>query len=415
MKNMLLGFSLFAVSMVTNSLAAGMVSDEASLKTAIAKANADSSLTTIVFEKDAKISLTSPVIYTGKQSLTLQGNGAVIDGAKAGRFVLDKKLLAYTKDASLVFKTAADISINKLSVVNSATRGIAVKIPDTAEGKAIKVSLHQVSILNSALYGLHIDDNADEFDDGTHGSAIGITLNISHSSIMGNGTGAIDFDGIRVDERGQGSIQATIISTHIDENGGDGLELDEAGAGHVTAILKHVSLNDNGFYNKDDLDDGFDIDERGAGNIEASLFKVLVNGNKDEGLDFDESGKGNVKVRLQHVIVMDTKDEGIKIDEQGVGNLHADLSDVMVMNGTDDGIQITEVGKGRIKAVLLKVTATDNKKYGVQIGQWLEKDEKQSVENAGTVKVEQLTLSGNGNGDELRLYNVSVEHISPKQ
>jgi hypothetical protein len=57
----------------------------------------------------------------------------------------------------------------------------------------------------------------------------------------------IDFDGIRVDERGQGDIHATIINTHIDSNGGDGLELDEAGRGSIDTILKHVTFNDNGF------------------------------------------------------------------------------------------------------------------------------------------------------------------------
>lgn len=276
-----------------------------------------------------------------------------------------------------------------------------------AQSEDIKVSLDAVDIHGSALYGLHIDDNADEFDDGEIGSAIGIELNISDSSFKDNGIGAIDFDGIRVDERGQGDIHATIINTHIDSNGGDGLELDEAGRGSVDTILKHVTFNDNGFYNEEDLDDGFDIDERGAGDIDVSLFKVLLNRNQDEGLDIDESGSGSVKVKLQHVIVMDTVDEGIKIDEHGAGNVETMFSNVMVMDGGDDGIQVTEQGNGYIESELQKVSATNNNKSGVKIEQWFEKDEKLSVEKVGVLHLKKLALTGNGS--ELQLHNVNVE------
>ncbi len=409
MKKLLLGVSMLVAIAATNTWAANKVTDAASLNFAIDAANVDSSIKKIVFAKNAQISLNSPVIYTGSQNLTLHGNRATIDGENAGSFTLDNELLASTDDGSLVFNTTGDITIEKLNIVNSATRGLVINIPEDAQGDDIQVTLDKVNIRDSALYGLHIDDNADEFDDGNIGSAIGIELYISHSSFIRNGIGAIDFDGIRVDERGQGDIHAIIINTHIDGNGGDGLELDEAGSGNVDATMKHVTLNDNGFYNAKDLDDGFDIDEAGEGDIEVSLFKVQANRNKDEGLDFDEADAGNVKVKLHRVLVMNTLDEGIKIDEQGAGNIDVKFSNVMVMDGGDDGIQITEQGKGRIEAELKKVSATHNDKYGVKIEQWFEKDEKKSVEKAGTLKVKKLTLSGNGSGDELQLHNIFVE------
>ena len=409
MKHQIIRIVFFAMLASTNALAADTVSDEAALIRAIARANTDSSINKIVFSKNAQISLTSPVIYTGKQNLILQGNGATLDGTNAGSFVLDNELLAHTNDATLVFNTRGNISISELSIINSATRGLLIKIPVDAQGKDIQVFLDKVDIKGSALYGLHIDDNEDEFDDGEIGSAIGIELTILHSSFTHNGIGAIDFDGIRVDERGQGGIYARIIKTHIDGNGADGLELDEAGAGNVGAVLKHVTFNDNGYYNKDDLDDGFDIDEGGAGDVEVSLLEVLVNRNQDEGLDFDEADAGNVKVTMRRVIVMDTKNEGIKIDEQGAGNIDAEFFRVTAMNGNDDGIQITEQGKGRIKARLNSVSATDNDKYGVKIEQWDIKGEDASIEEAGELKIKELTLSGNGQGDELELHNVIAE------
>ena len=408
MKHIITSLSLLAILAVANVQAAVKVSDEATLIDAFAMASADSSINKIVFAKNALITLHAPVIYTGTQDLSLQGNGATIDGANAGNFTLDDKLLASTDDGTLVFNTAGDITIQKLSVINSATRGIVIDIPLDAQGDDIQVTLDNVEIRGSALYGLHIDDNEDQFDDGEIGSAIGIELYISYSSFIRNGIGAIDFDGIRVDERGQGDIHAIIIKTHIDDNGGDGLELDEAGPGSVDATLKHVTFNDNGYYNEADLDDGFDIDERGAGDIDVSLFKVLANRNQDEGLDFDEADAGNVKVKLSRVIVMNTTDEGIKIDEKGAGSIEARFTNVMVMDGGDDGIQMTEQGAGRIDAELKKVSATDNKKYGVQIEQWFEKDEKKSVEKAGTLRVKKLTQSGNGSGAKLKVNNIEV-------
>ena len=393
----------------TAAIANDKVYDEASLQEAITAANTDSRINRIVFERNALLSLTTPIIYTGKQALTLIGNGAVIDGSQAGSFVLDGDLSAITEDGTLVFNTAANINIRKLTVENSATRGIVVNIPDDAEGNDIRIVLHKVNVTGSALYGVHIDDNADEFDDGTDGSAIGIELNINHSNFVGNGTGAIDFDGVRVDERGAGDIEAMILNTHIDGNGGDGIELDEAGDGDVDATMFHVTVNNNGFYDEEDLDDGFDIDEAGDGNIEVRLFNVEAKNNMDEGLDFDEAGNGDVELKLTRVTAFNNADEGIKVDEEDAGNIDATLKKVQVEGSGDDGIQFTELGAGEIETVLKKVSATDNKKYGIKIEQWFVEDEAAPVEEPGTVKAKQVSLSGNGKGDEIKTNNVTVK------
>jgi len=406
MKLKILNLSLLVVLFASNVQAAGKVSDEASLIDAFAMASVDSSINKIEFKKNALIILSAPVIYTGTQSLLLNGNGVIIDGSAAGSFDLDSDLIATTTDATLVFNTAANITIKKLTVVDSATRGIVVNIPATAQGDDIQVTLHKVNIVGSALYGLHIDDNKHEFDEGTEGSALGIELNITQSSFIDNGIGAIDFDGIRVDERAHGDIHAMISDTHIDANGGDGIELDEAGDGNVDATMRHVTLNGNGFYNEDDLDDGFDIDEAGSGDIDVTLFEVEAIYNRDEGLDFDEEDDGNVKVKLRRVTVIDTTDEGIKLDEEGAGNIKARFFKVEVKTSGDDGIQITELGEGRIDAELEKVTVVDNEKYGIQIEQWGIECEEPSLGTAGALKVKAVTLRGNTKGDEMKLHNV---------
>lgn len=388
---------------------AAPVGDEASLQAAIAAANVDSGIHKIVFAKNAHIQLTQPVVFTGGQALKVVGNGAVIDGSLAGSFVLDADLTAVTEDGTLVFNTAGDLRISNLSVINSATRGIVVNIPENAEGDDIAIRLHNVSITDSALFGLHIDDNADEFDDGVAGSAIGIDLRINKSSFVGNGTGAIDFDGIRVDERGEGSINSVIINTHIDANGGDGIELDEAGNGDVDSTMINVTLNANGFYNEDDLDDGFDIDEADAGDINARLINVQVNDNMDEGLDFDEAGEGDIELDIVNLQALGNADEGIKADEEDAGDIDVKLVKVSVAESGDDGVQFTELGEGKIEAKLVNVTANDNSKYGIKMGQWVVEDEPAHIEPAGSLKAYKVTMSGNGKGDDFDLNNIEIK------
>jgi hypothetical protein len=400
--------TMAASSAVAKNDRVNRVDSEASLRAAIEAANYDSTIKSIIFKKGTKISLHAPVIYTGHQALTVYGNGSEIDGSLAGHFELDGNLTAITEDGSLVFNTASNITIHKLTVSHSATRGIVINIPADAHDKDIEVTLDKVIISHSALYGLHIDDNADDFDEGFVGSDIGIDLKISQSSFIGNGTGAIDFDGIRVDERGKGDIHAVIMQTHIDGNGGDGIELDEAGEGDVYASMMHVTLNGNGFYNAADLDDGFDIDEADAGSIEVNLFDVEVNDNQDEGLDFDEAGEGHIHAVLRKITAQNNFNEAIKIDEEDAGDIAARMTKIDASNNGDDGIQLTESGEGKIISNLHQVTADNNNKYGIKMEQWVVEDEEESIEPAGKLTVKRVEMSGNGNGDDVKINNVML-------
>ncbi len=389
-------------------MATTLVDNAQSLQSAINAANTNTSISEIVFAENAKIKLNAPVIYTGTQSLALLGNNAIIDGSAAGNFKIAEDLTAVTTDASLIFNSAANLHFSQLTIVNSASRGLLVNIPDKAKGDDISIVMNQVKIIGSALYGLHIDDNANEFDEGQMGSDIGINLVIKHSTFTNNGIGAIDFDGVRVDERGPGSIQAFITDTKIDSNGGDGIELDEAGSGDVNVTMIDVSVSNNGFYNTLDLDDGFDIDEAGDGNITATLLNLVVNNNLDEGLDFDESGDGDVLVKMHQIVAEHNSDEGIKIDEEDAGNIQTLLSNITVNNSGDDGLQLTELGEGNIQGQLIDVTITQSTKLGLKAEMWNQEDETTTSETAGSLQISRLVLLNNGKGDKPGVNNINV-------
>jgi len=412
MKQLFINAVLVTVMATTGAIAKNSpvveVDSEMSLRAAIDSANHDDRIKKIIFKNNVHIELNAPVIYSGTQELEVFGNNAVIDGHNAGSFELGEDLIAITEDASLIFNTASNITIHELSVVNSAARGIVINIPLDAHGTDIEVTLDRVNISNSALYGLHVDDNADAFDNGLVGSDIGVNLKISHSSFTQNGIGAIDFDGVRVDERGLGGIYAEITDTHIDMNGGDGIELDEAGPGDVVVNMRHGTLNENGFFNSKDLDDGFDIDEAGAGDVEVMFFDIEVKSNQDEGLDFDESGEGDVYAVLRNVTAMTNFDEAIKIDEEGDGDILVRMAKVIADDNGDDGIQLTELGEGVINAWLKKVNATNNVKYGIKLEQRVVEDEVRPLGVPGRLKVKKVVLNGNHKGNTIKTNNVNV-------
>ncbi len=354
-----------------------------SFRAAIELANSDSSYTEIDFNPGlGPINLVSSVIFIGPQPLMISGENTTIDGSGIG--------------AGNTFETTMTkyLSIKDLAVEDSTAKGILVSVPLDADSD-VMVTLDNVTITGSSLYGLHIDDNSNDEDDEGEGAPIGVIMTLMDSSFTGNGTGELDFDGVRVDERGNGGISAYVFNTAIDANGGDGMELDEGQNGNVELYMSDSSLNENGFFNEEDLDDGLDIDEGGQGNILVTMMSVDVNGNYDEGLDFDEAGQGNVKLNLTDITAEENMDEGIKVDEEDDGSINAQLTNVSVSDGGDDGIQMESVDKGQLHALMTNVTSTGNAKYGVK----LETDDK------GWLKHTNSDFSGNDDGD-LELVNV---------
>ena len=403
-RSLVLGWVLLAGG---QAFAGQPVTSEESLRQALRDAAGASSPVSVVLAEGVHIPVHQPLVYAGSQPLTIEGNGALLDGAYAGTFTMNADGSAVTEDATFVFRTAASVTLRNLAVVNSATRGIVVTVPETATGEA-RVSLEHVTVDRAALYGLHVDDNADAFDDGQKGSAAGIHLVLEDVLIRGAGTGALDFDGVRVDERGEGGIRAEFRRVRVENNGGDGIELDEAGPGDVQVSGQHVVLNDNGFYNDADLDDGFDIDEADEGNLIVELSDTGLNGNQDEGLDFDEAGDGDARVMITSLQARRTRGEAIKLDESGAGDLEVQLRQIRVEEGGDDGIQLTEQGPGQIQGELTDVKADRNRKFGIRIGQWLVEDETVTSEPSGSLRLRNVQLHGNGKGDEISTHQVRL-------
>lgn len=375
-----------STAIASNTVVVTNNSDDGSANTfrwAIEQANSDPSVTSIIFDIEDTVEITSTVIYTGSQELSIVGNNSKIDGTLA------------TEGDLFVAQTSAPLVIDNITFQNSNGRCVVVEVPTSATDD-VSFFMKNSAITGCGLYGLHIDDNSNLEDDAGTGADAGIIMVLRNSTFTNSGIGALDYDGVRVDERGNGSITATIADTIINANGGDGIELDEGGSGDVSLTMTNTTINDNGFFNEEDLDDGLDIDEADDGSIYANIVGVTANNNLDEGIDLDEAGNGNAIVSFTNVTADGNKDESIKVDEEDNGDIKAIFVNTTVKNSGDDGIQIEELGAGRLYVFGEQVTLTDNAKYGVKLGQYSTEDTTEA--SPGWVSG---TASGEGNAKGL--------------
>lgn len=368
-------------------------SGEGSFRAAVDAASADPAIDTIEFDGALAVTLASEVHYEGSQDLAIAGNGSTLTGDCP---------LASTWDGGLFASySAASISLGDISFADSCNNGVGVFIPEDASGEVV-ISLDNVSITGSRFHGLYADgqDSTGVYntDDVPHpecqdphpvDSKAGIVLYAMNSHIDGNGTVApdgvnwiqpepisceageleltgcpYDFDGIRLDDGGQGGIAALIVDSSANGNLADGIEYDERGQGDVLSWAYGLEVSANGETTAypildcdgddvEDLDDGFDIDEEDNGELHAYFADVLVLDNRDEGLDLDEAGNGSATLVIEGAVANGNEDQGIKLDESDNGSLSATLYGVEA-NGSlsQHGTEFTEEDNGSLDVVI---------------------------------------------------------------
>ena len=334
------------------------------------------------------------LFYTNSVPLTLNGNDTIIDGSG----LASEDILRSTG--------GADLTVNGLSFVNGPANGLNVSLPAGATD-VVDLAFNDVTFEGNGLNGLLVNDQAeDEVNPGGSDSNASIHLDLINVNVLNNGFAALDFDGVRINEGGEGDLRFTMSGGLVDGNGGDGIELDEVGDGSVLADLQGVSFSNNGSQNiEEDPDDGFDIDEAGSGDIILMMESVTLTDNEDEGLDLDEDDAGNIEVVLESSIGSGNIDENFKFTENGRGNLRASFFDVTSTGSVDsDGVGFEEdeddeiPGRGGLFVLLVDSTFADNDGAGIKAGQF--------QEGRGILSSFFTTLDNNG--DDVVATNVAV-------
>lgn len=414
-----------------------------SFRAAVDAANDDDSIDKIRFAPGLVVDLETEVVYIGEQDLEIDGKGAIVSGAGG-----DAAANTTWGGGLFVSESAGDLEITNISFVDSFNNGVALFLPP--DSGDVKIVLDRVTISESQFHGLLVDGQSTtgyNTDDVIHedcmdpypfDAGVTIEIEIKNSTIVGNGalddsfdtsiaTGCPqDFDGVRVDQGGDGDIEADIENSHFDGNLADGMELDETEDGGVYADVKNSTFDGNGEtmppsdrFDLTDFDDGFDIDEAGNGDIVAKVKNTSLSGNFDEGLDLDEAGEGDVEVEVKNSVADGNTDEGLKADEEdggnvqveikntsssysqdddgisfvetGDGNLEADIKNSQFDGNAGDGINIGTVGDGVLEAEVKNSNATDNGGRGIDT-------EHDGDDPGSTLDVKNSDLSGNDDG-----------------
>jgi hypothetical protein len=355
-----------------------------SFRNAIAMANSNSSIHRIVIDSSVDvIALQNTVFFTGKQELTIEGNGATLDGTNAGG-------PAFQVGDPLQGGGGGHLTVLDLAVINAPGEGIAYYVPGDARG-VVRISLSNVEISGNGRHGVLIndqvdpsvpeDENGDPISPGPNpngsDASVEVTVLGSHFSGNGNteGVSVSDNDGLRVNEGGRGDLKLTVRLSVFEENGADGIEVDERGDGSALVDMLQTELLANGPFDPADLDDGFDIDEWNNGDVVASVVSSSANDNHEEGFDFNENDAGDMHVTMELVSANGNNEEGIDLEEDddfaGGGDLVAEISRAEASNNGpgdgDAGVKIREKGEGNLEATLNRVETLNNSFDGIQI------------------------------------------------
>jgi hypothetical protein len=333
-----------------------------SFRQAVLKANTDPSIGTIRFDRGlGPIRLFQPIVYSGNQALVIRGEAARLDGVELAAGA-----------SALVAEGGGDLTIAELTVVRAPGNGITIKVPDLATG-VLRIRLHEVTIRENGLHGVLINDQAeyliDPASESEAGSAASLLVEVTDSRFERNGFALIDSDGLRVNEGGEGSLEANVRGTRFANNGADGLELDERSVGDAKFALRHTTLIGNGSFTSEDLDDGIDVDEGGDGDLIGRFNDVVASRNFEQGVDLNENGMGDLRVFMADVLAAENNQEGIEFEEDddvaGGGDIEAELVRVTARRnggaGGDAGLKLREKGDGDLVARLVEAVSVDNR------------------------------------------------------
>lgn len=114
-----------------------------------------------------------------------------------------------------------------------------------------------------------------------------------------------------------------------------------------------IVANDNGV---EFGSDGIGIEERDGGRVDARFTQVTADGNGDNGIDIkedeneedaeEESDSGDLLVRMTQVSTSSNLDYGLNIEEFSDGNLDFQATSLRTNDNGGDGSQVQEEGAG---------------------------------------------------------------------
>jgi hypothetical protein len=427
--NLIITFLICTIVFLTNVVLAHSYvvsnskdSGDGSIRAAIENANKSAGANVIYIKSGNNIKILSSLSYTSTAPLFIYGQGQTIH-AMDDFTILESTNGGDMSIHSINFRGPGGFNIeNRADLDGVGGKGILLNVRDNQYGM-VKLVLNDVKVSDVANHGIHVSDCDVGATCGAGGGGAGggspasISVSLNNVVVDNVGQGMFDADGLRVDERDNGDLIASILNSSFTRVGADGVELDEGQAGSVIAQIENTSFNNNGYYCHPDIleaylpeedegefedgqmtesavppaitgspddgcferevslydsgfveeyefgidvDDGFDVDEAGPGDIYAEVTRSTIIGNWDEGLDFDEEQEGSINMTIIDTIALSNTDDGYKHSEEGPGNVSAFVINSSSEDNGGKGFVFEEEEAGNVMIMAQDVTTSNN-------------------------------------------------------
>lgn len=341
------------------------------LRAALEEANSDSTVVSIRFDSQMNVHPGAPLVYTGKQPLTIDGNLSGLWGF-------------YGQGDIFQVHARNTITFRRIAILYGQGVGIKVVVPPDASG-TIRVVMQQVTIYGNRGHGLLINDLTeflvDEATTSTAGSPASLRVEIDGIDLMRNGveeySGGMaprlpELDGARINEGGDGHLVVIINGAFAELNGDDGIQVDERGKGTLDFRLTASTVQNNGMADGADRGTGIRLTETDAGDLKSHVADVTFAGNFMQGADLREDGAGGLLPTFAGVTFVDHWMEAVRLVEDaavgGGGDLVLQMTDATFLRngGHPDGTDILspalanvvahEKGSGRASTTFTRTT-----------------------------------------------------------
>jgi len=167
--------------------------------------------------------------------------------------------------------------------------------------------------------------------------------------------------GIDLNENHAGDLKVTMRDVQGSRNAEEGIEFEEdddfAGGGSLYADLADVVANGNGAV---DGDAGLKLREKGDGDVEATLLRIRASDNAVRGIELREDAAGAMLAFATDITADRNAGEGVRLDENGAGDLLAKVVDARTVDNGEAGIHAEQQTAGSGTLVVVGHTAAGN-------------------------------------------------------
>ncbi len=228
------------------------------------------------------------------------------------------------------------------------------------------------------------NDNFEEGWDLNENDAGDFRVDMTLAEASRNGEEGFDFEEDD-DFQGGGDLITSLTAVKADGNGasgGDaGLKIRERGDGKIDATVRGSETNDN-------LSGGINVREQGNGDLQTAIERATANGNRADGINAREDDTGNLNATVARSTASGNAADGIEFEENGVGNLTASADRSTTDGNAEDGVEFDENGAGNLTGAVSRGSSASNN-VGVRA------DQQASVGDVGALTLATMALSGN--------------------